>query len=67
MMGMWFMSVSLGNLIAGRVGGEISGESAEAIKQMPDQYLTIVYIALGSGLILLLLVKPIRKLMGNVH
>lgn len=67
MMGMWFMSVSLGNLIAGRVGGEISGESEQAIQQMPDQYMTIVYITIGAGVLLLLLAKPIRKLMGNVH
>lgn len=67
MMGMWFMSVSLGNLIAGRVGGEISGESAEAIQQMPDQYMTIVYITIGAGVVLLLFTKPIKKLMGNVH
>ena len=67
MMGMWFMSVSLGNLIAGRVGGEISGENAEAIQQMPDQYMTIVYITIGAGVVLLLLTKPIKKLMGNVH
>ena len=67
MMGMWFMSVSLGNLIAGRVGGEISGESAQAIQQMPDQYMTIVYITVGAGVVLLLFAKPIRKLMGNVH
>lgn len=67
MMGVWFMSVSLGNLIAGRIGGEISGESTEALVQMPDQYLMIVYTTVGAGFLLLLLIKPMKKLMGNVH
>ena len=67
MMGMWFMSVSLGNLIAGRVGGEISGGDQDALLAMPDQYMTIVYITVGAGIVLLLFTKPIRKLMGDVH
>ncbi len=67
MMGIWFMSVSFGNLIAGLLAGEISGESDQALKQMPDQYLLIVYITIGSGLVLALFSKPIRKLMGDVH
>jgi len=67
MMGIWFMSVSLGNLIAGRVGGEISAQGEEALEQMPDQYMLVVYITVGAGVLLLLLAKPIRKLMGNVH
>jgi len=67
MMGIWFMSVSLGNLIAGRLGGEISGEDAEALQQMPDQYMMIVYTTVGAGIVLLLFSKPIRKLMGDVH
>ncbi|WP_018127451.1 peptide MFS transporter [Balneola vulgaris] len=67
MMGVWFMSVSLGNLIAGRLGGEISGDGAEALSQMPDQYMMIVYTTVGAGVLLLLLAKPIKKMMGNVH
>lgn len=67
MMGMWFMSVSLGNLIAGRLAGEISGDGAEALAQMPDQYMMIVYTTVGAGIVLLIFVKPIRKLMGDVH
>ncbi|WP_106566110.1 peptide MFS transporter [Cecembia rubra] len=67
MMGIWFLSISLGNLIAGLVAGEASGGTEEALAQMPDQYLMIVYTAVGAGVLLLLLSKPIRKLMGNVH
>lgn len=67
MMGMWFLSVALGNLIAGRIAGGASGGSEEALQQMPDQYLMIVMTVVGAGVLLLLLSKPIRKLMGNVH
>jgi POT family proton-dependent oligopeptide transporter len=67
MMGVWFLSVALGNLFAGLIAGEASGGSEEAILQMPDQYKLIVMTALGAGGILLLLSVPIRKLMGNVR
>jgi len=67
MMGMWFLSVALGNLIAGRIAGGASGGTEEALQQMPDQYMMIVMTVMGAGVLLLILSKPIRKLMGNVH
>jgi proton-dependent oligopeptide transporter, POT family len=67
MMGIWFLSVSLGNLFAGLIAGEASGGTEEALAQMPAQYQIIVLTAVGAGVLLLLLSKPIRRLMGNVH
>ncbi len=67
MMGIWFLSVSLGNLLAGLIAGEASGGDAEALANMPNQYMTIVLTTMGAALLLLLLNKPLRKLMGNVH
>lgn len=67
MMGMWFLSIAMGSLIAGRIAGGASGGTAEALARMPDQYLLIVYTVVGAGLVLMLVAKPIRKLMGNVH
>ena len=67
MMGIWFLSVSLGNLFAGLIAGEASGGTEEALAQMPGQYMIIVFTAVGAGLLLLLISKPIKKLMGNVH
>jgi len=67
MMGMWFLSIAMGSLIAGRIAGGASGGTAEALSRMPDQYLLIVYTVVGAGLVLMLIAKPIRKLMGNVH
>ncbi len=67
MMGVWFLSVSLGNLLAGLIAGEASGGTEEALSQMPDQYMTIVLTTFGAALLLLALNKPLRKLMGDVH
>jgi proton-dependent oligopeptide transporter, POT family len=67
MMGMWFLSIAMGNLIAGRVAGLTSGGTAESLQQMPQQYLLIVYITVGAGILLVLLSKPIRSLMGKVR
>ena len=63
MMGIWFLATSLGNLIAGLVAGEFN---ANAVSQMPGRFFQIVLTTLGTGIVLLLLVKPIKKLMGDV-
>ncbi|SFO40448.1 proton-dependent oligopeptide transporter, POT family [Algoriphagus ornithinivorans] len=67
MMGIWFLSVSLGNLFAGLIAGEASGGTEEALAQMPDQYMLIVYTVIGSALLLFLLKPIIKRMMGNVH
>ena len=63
MMGMWFLASALGNLIAGQIAGEFDAENVAAY---PDQYLSIALTAGGAGLIMLLLTKPIKKLMCGV-
>lgn len=67
MMGVWFLSVSLGNLLAGLIAGEASGGTVDALADMPNQYMTIVLTTMGAALVLLAFNKPLRKLMGNVH
>ena len=62
MMGTWFLATSLGNLVAGRIAGSFS---AENVAQMPAAYLQIVMTVGGAGLLLLLLVKPMRRLMAS--
>ena len=64
MMGMFFLSISLGNLAAGIIAGEFDAEHVEA---MPSQYMHIVYFAVGLGAILLILSRPVKKLMGDVR
>ena len=67
MMGIWFLSIALGNLFAGLIAGEASGGTEEALAQMPDQYLLIVYTVIGSAALLFILRPIIRKMMGDVH
>jgi POT family proton-dependent oligopeptide transporter len=63
-MGTWFLASSLGNLIAGLIAGEFN---ADAVQQMPGQYLQIVVMPVVAGLILIILSKPIKKWMGGVQ
>jgi proton-dependent oligopeptide transporter, POT family len=67
MMGIWFLSVALGNLFAGLIAGEASGGTEEGVAAMPDQFMMIVYTVMGSALVLFLLTPVLRKMMGKVH
>ncbi|MDH4110294.1 MAG: peptide MFS transporter [Gammaproteobacteria bacterium] len=62
LMGIWFVSIALGNLIAGQIAGEFDPDNLAAF---PGQYLDIVLTTAGTGLILLLLTRPLKKLMGG--
>ena len=64
MMGMWFLATSLGNLVASLIAGEFD---ANNVKAMPGQYLHIVYFSVGLGAVLLILSRPVKKLMGGVQ
>jgi proton-dependent oligopeptide transporter, POT family len=64
MMGMWFLSLSLGNLVAGLIAGEFDANNVAA---MPGQYMHIVYFSVGLGAVLLILSRPVKKLMGDVR
>jgi POT family proton-dependent oligopeptide transporter len=61
MMGIWFMSLSLGNLMAGLVAGRF------AAFPLPLTFSAVCLTTAGAGLILLLFVKPLRRLMGEVR
>jgi POT family proton-dependent oligopeptide transporter len=64
MMGIWFVSSALGLIVAGILAGEFN---ADAVDTMPALYLQIVLTTAGSGLLLALLVRPIRRLMGDLR
>jgi len=64
LMGMWFLSLSLGNLIAGLIAGDFDVNNLAA---MPGQYMHIVYFSVGLGAVLLILSRPVKKLMGDVQ
>lgn len=61
MMGIWFMSLSLGNLIGGLVAGRFE------ILPLPQLFGAVFATTAGAGLILALFIKPIRRMMGDVH
>jgi POT family proton-dependent oligopeptide transporter len=63
MMGIWFLGASLGNLIAGLAAGRFN---ADAVDQMPNLYLQIVLITIGSGLLLLMFSRPIKRMIGDI-
>ena len=63
LMGIWFVSIALGNLIAGQIAGDFDPNNIAAF---PEQYWGIVMTTAGTGIILLLLTKPLKKLMGGV-
>ncbi|MCY1074222.1 peptide MFS transporter [Archangium lansingense] len=60
MMGVWFMSMSLGNLIAGRVAGQLGTDPTSTFG-------AVAAVGIAAGVVLALLVRPIRRMMGGVH
>jgi amino acid/peptide:H+ symporter len=60
MMGIWFLATSLGNLIAGLIAGGFDPEDAD---QLPALLMQIVFTTVGTGLLVLIFSKPIKKLM----
>ncbi len=62
MMGIWFLATSLGNLIAGVLAGEFN---SQRLQDMSDRYLQIVLTTAGTGLLLLVLSRPIKRLMAG--
>ena len=63
MMGIWFLAASVGNLIAGLVGGHVDPEKLD---QTPTLFMwTAVALFVSAG-ILGLMIIPIRRMMGNI-
>lgn len=62
MMGVWFMSIALGNLVAGLIGGNVDPEK---LAQMPMLFERTAIALLVGGILCGALVFPLRKMMGN--
>ncbi|MGE3308579.1 MAG: peptide MFS transporter [Limisphaerales bacterium] len=58
LMGIWFLATSLGNLVAGLFAGQVTGDNTEA---MPTRFLQVVATAGGTGLLLLLVARPLQR------
>jgi POT family proton-dependent oligopeptide transporter len=64
MMGVWFLASSLGKLTAGLIAGTFDPNDVAA---MPGRYLNIVIYGCSVGLLLLLVSRPVIRLMGGVR
>ena len=68
MMGVFFMSLALGNLIAGLYAGEFDNESISANPGLlVDLFGLVAKITIIGGLIVSIFSKPIQKLMGDIR
>lgn len=63
MMGIWFLATSLGNLIAGQIAGSFDPTKVETL---PWGFFQIVLTAGGTGVVVLLLARPIQRLITGV-
>jgi POT family proton-dependent oligopeptide transporter len=64
MMGSWFAGTALGNLLSGLIAGHLGSED---ITHAPMRFLLIFAFATAIGVILLILTRPIKRLMGGVQ
>lgn len=62
MMGLWFMSTAIGNLMAGVLAGRMGHAD---LAHMPATFTQLLLICCGTGVALILLRKPIRRWMGQ--
>ncbi len=62
MMGVWFLASSVGNLIAGLVGGNVDPEKLEV---MPGLFMWTTIALVGAAAVIGLLVVPIRRMMAR--
>ncbi|MFT4737648.1 MAG: POT family proton-dependent oligopeptide transporter [Cyclobacteriaceae bacterium] len=63
MMGIWFVATALGNLIAGLFAGGFDPNDAS---QVPDLFMSVVYLGVGAGIIFLVLSGLMRRWMGDI-
>jgi POT family proton-dependent oligopeptide transporter len=65
-MGAWFMSISLGNKLAGTLAASISGETGLTVASALDGFSFSFYLLSGAGLLLFFLSPIINRLMHGV-
>lgn len=61
MMGVWFLSIAAGNKLGGWVAGFFD------TLPLPMLFAAVAGTTIGSGVVLVLLIGPVRRLMGGVH
>jgi POT family proton-dependent oligopeptide transporter len=64
MMGVWFLSLSLGSILAGLFAGEFR---PDAVEEMPGLYLQLVGLMVGAGLLLIVSSRWLKRLAAGVN
>jgi len=62
-LGVWFVSLSAGNLVAGRIAGDFDASNLAA---MPGQFMSIVWFSVISAALLALALPLLRRWMSGV-
>jgi POT family proton-dependent oligopeptide transporter len=65
-MGCWFLSIAIGNNLAGIFAGRVSGEGGMTVDSAHAGYTFGFYALVGSGVLLFLVAPLIQKLMHGV-
>ena len=65
-MGCWFLSIAIGNNLAGIFAGQVSGEAGMTVQSAHAGYTFGFYALVGSGVLLFLIAPLINKLMHGV-
>ena len=60
-MGVWYLSISIGNFTGGRISSLYGSMS------LPTLFGAVAAFGIGAGVVLMMLVPSIKKLMGNVN
>ncbi|MGH7531101.1 MAG: peptide MFS transporter [Gemmatimonadales bacterium] len=61
MMGVWFLAIAVGNKMAGWIAGYFER------MPLPQLFGTVAASTMIAAVVLVLLIKPVRRLMGGVH
>ena len=64
MMGVWFLSLSLGSILAGLFAGEFR---PDAVEEMPGLYLQLVGLMVGAGLLLIASSRWLKRLAAGIN
>jgi POT family proton-dependent oligopeptide transporter len=72
MMGMWFLASAYGQYVAGLLGAGMASVDPEQSNMnrligYTDGYAYLAWVALGGGILLLILAPWVRRLMGTVR
>ena len=62
MMGLWFASIAMGNLVAGLIAGGVRADMLDSLPNLFARCATALFI---GAAVMILLSKPVKKLLGN--